>query len=515
MESWGENIKSIRKHMGNSYLRVLGYLILSTSWLHMKSQVSVPGNHFDAIDKNDTSIINFYQSITIPSADGITLLNPFVNISYNSQYPRSYNDGAVWKGRGTTVETHFGLQLKKGSLSVTLFPVAYFSQNQPFGLVEQRIASIDQNGYQLAIDGGIDWVQRYGEGSFFALHPGQSEIRLDLGKFTTAISTQNYSWGPSRFNPILMSRQAGGFPHIRLGFKPFDLNLGRFNAGKIEYNMIYGFLKESDYYDAIDNNNRRYFNSFSLSYQPSFLKGFKVGVNKVLYKQSDFFEFTDLISPFYIIDDGVVDEVTLSVNDTFDQLASFTFEWELKEANFRSYVEYAVNDFSGIIYIEPEHSRGLTIGFEKVIELKNDRSIRILYEHSNLTRSSSFLYRPEPPFYVHGINRQGYTNNGQILGAGIGPGANSDNLLVELLKSDVSFGVLFQRIESNKDYFIVNVRDKERHDQEYTCNLYYQKRLDNFALIGSFSFSYNFNRYYQQNQENLALSLGGSWIFNE
>lgn len=492
--------------------RIIPFILIIIP-LFSSGQISVPGDHFNTINRSDSSVLNFYGSVLTPQEDGFNWLDPFSKVSYNSGYARTYNDGAVWKGKGATVETHFGFQGKKGKLSYTFYPLVFFSQNSSYTLVDHR-GSLNPLNYQLTVGGGIDWVQRYGNDAFFAFHPGQSEVRLDLGKFISAVSTQNYSWGPSRFNPIMMSRQAGGFPHLRLGLKPFDIKLGKFKAGRLEFNMLYGLLKESDYYDENEDNNGRYFNSFSLSYEPSFLDGFKIGINKVLYKQTRYFAMEDIISPFYIIDDGIVDEVTLSVNDTFDQLASFTFEWNLKEAGFRAFAEYAVNDFSGIIYIEPEHSRAITVGFEKTIETKDGRVVNILYEHSNLTRSSSFLYRPEPPYYIHGVNRQGYTHNGQILGAGIGPGGNSDNLLVELISDEHSLGVLFQRIESNKDWFIVNIQDKERHDQEYTTSFFYQKQLNNLTLSTSLALSYNFNRYYLSNQENIALSFGTRWRIN-
>jgi len=48
-------------------------------------------------------------------------------------------------------------------------------------------------------------------------------------------------------------------------------------------------------------------------------------------KGSGFFEVGDIISPVYILDDGVIDGDTLSVSDTFDQLASISMDWNLKK----------------------------------------------------------------------------------------------------------------------------------------------------------------------------------------
>jgi len=201
----------------------------------------------------------------------------------------------------------------------------------------------------------------------------------------------------------------------------------------------------------------------------------------VLYKQTGFFEAEDVLSPFVILE-SITREGNFG-NDSFDQLTSFTFEWVLPESDFRAYVEYALNDFSNVI-LEPDHTRAFTIGFEKRFQVKGDRDFVLLYEHTNLSSTSTALYRPTPSFFAHGANRQGYTNDGQVIGAGIGPGGNADNLSLTYVLENRSFGLLVQRIEANKDYFVDRILDGDRRDQEYTLQLFYERRLDNYVLSG-------------------------------
>lgn len=471
-------------------------------------QVSVPGSFFQSIEIfNDSSTLAFHSSVHFIRVDdnSFNFLDPQIRISGNTNYPRGLNDGTVWKGKGITSELHLGVSGKLGSLSYTFYPVIYHSQNLRYDLSTQLNSSINSFGYQYTngLGGGVDWVQRYGSSAFFNFHPGQSEVRLQFGKFFSAISTQNYSAGPSVFNPIILSRQGGGFPHLRIGSDPFNVKIKGINLGKLEANFLMGYLKESDYFDKNNDNDNSYFNGLFLAYTPPFMPNLTLGFNKVLYKQTQRFSPQDLYSVIVIKD-------TIGPNDQFDQLASATMEWKFLEVGFRAYAEFAYNDFGGNYkWIEPEHSRAYTIGFEKHTDFENKDVLIIIYEHTNLSRNHTYMWRAEPTFYIHSVNIQGYTNRGQILGAGIGPGANSDMVSIKYNHQNQTFGLGAQRIEKNKDYFVVNIQDRRMHDIEYSFGTFYQMNFDKLLLSFELIYSKNLNRYYvlDNNQANLYTSL--------
>ena len=473
----------------------------------------IPG--IERIDKvADTTTLALFSSINNQGSSSFEILDPVAKVSFNSLYPRGYNDGPIWKGKGLTFEAHAGFQGRFGKLSYTFMPSVFFSENLWY--LSTPGANDSPNPFAYQFTSRIDWVQRFGGKEYLGFHPGQSEIKIDWGKVTTSLSTQNYSLGPSIFNPILLSRQGGGFPHARIELEPTNLKIAKQDIGKLEANLLVGLLKESEYFDNDSENDNRFFNSLSIAYSPSFLSEVTVGLNKVLYKQTQFFEPEDLISTLYIIDNGIKDGDTLSPNDTFDQMASVFMEWHLKESGFRAYAEFAKNDFTTdarfrFFAIEPEHARAYTIGFEKRLKTKKGKEIRISYEHTNLSKGQSFQkWRADPAYYVHGINRQGYTHNGQILGAGIGPGGNSDHFEVTRISEKLSVGVLAQRIEHNKDYFVANIRDLANHDVEYTLNLFANKEMPKATWFGKLAYSYNYNRSFIafEDQKNLYLSIG-------
>jgi len=456
---------------------------------------------------NDTTTVAFHETVEISNqVFEWTDLNTAV--SFNSAYPRGYNDGPVWKGKGITWEINGGIKGSKGKLSYQLQPVVFYSQNADFELAP-GIPDIN-NKYAYQFTNQVDWVQRYGDGSGIFFHPGQSEVKFQTGKFTVSLSTQNYSFGPSTFNPILLSQQGPGFPHLRIGGEPFSIGK---KIGTLEINFLAGLLRESDYFDNTTANDDRYLNALFIGYSPAFLKNLKVGFGRVLYKQTRYFEPEDLLSTVTILESEKREGLGTG-NDTFDQLASVFIDWSFPEVGFRAYAEFAKNDFTGLrrnTFVEPEHSRGYTFGFQKELKTQQNKSINIIYEHTNLSRNQAWLWRATPPFYAHGVNKQGYTHEGQLMGAGIGPGGNSDQLMVKLEnEKEQSLGFLLQRIENNRDYFVTSIQDRGKHDIEYAFSFSLIKKLKALTLFSEWTLSHNFNRYYSEDKTNLALLIGTS-----
>lgn len=472
------------------------------------AQKSVPGFILQNIEKMSDSTTLFFHSSVEKTNANFEVLDLTSRVSFNSSYPRGFNDGPVWRGNGLTLEVHGGVAGKKGKFSYQFMPTVFFSQNSSFELAPRNTEVNNELAYQFT--NRIDWVQKYGSSSELFFHPGQSEIKFQAGKFITTLSTQNYSAGPSSFNPILLSQQGGGFPHLRIGSEPFTVN----KIGGFEVNLLAGLLSESDYYDSDNENDNRLFNGLFINYAPSFLPNFKIGAGKVLYKQTQFFELEDVLALLVILEEKDREGFDAG-NDTFDQMASIFAEWSFPAVGFRAYGEFAKNDFTGSTrwtLVEPEHARGYTIGFEKVTQTKSGKEVKIIYEHTNLSTNQAFLWRATPPFYTHGVNRQGYTHNGQLLGAGIGPGGNSDNLLIQKDNlENQTIGLRLQRIENNRDYFVRNIADLESHDIEYSFGIFaFKKRRGKASFVGELTYSHNFNRYYLNDQSNLFLLVGTS-----
>ena len=66
-------------------------------------------------------------------------------------------------------------------------------------------------------------------------------------------------------------------------------------------------------------------------------------------------------------------------------------------------------------------------------------------------------------WYTHSQVKHGYTENGQLLGAGIGPGSNSQWIKVSWVKGLKTLGLEFERYVHNNDYFISHIKDIRRN----------------------------------------------------
>ncbi|MEQ6120394.1 capsule assembly Wzi family protein [Reichenbachiella sp. MALMAid0571] len=426
----------------------------------------------------------------------IQVLDPSWNVSYNSKYPRGYNDGAQWQGKGFNSVLNFGVTGKIGMLHYTFAPVVYMAQNSSYEIVTNSTA---RNEFAYPFSNNIDWVQRYGNNALYAFHPGQSEVRLVYKNATIGISTQNMVWGSSQFNPILMSTNAGGFPHVDLGTNvPVNTSIG-----DIEFKSYWGILKESAYFDSNDTNNSRYITGFVFGYSPKFIKGLSIGINKVLYQKGQDFDWKGIFKSYGSIFSHKSENLSGggTSNDNIDHLASVVVRWIFEEVGFESYIEFARNDFSGQFvggfFDQPDHSRAYTIGFIKTGKI-NGNPIKFTYEHTTLGKSRTELIRATPTYYVHGIVPQGYTNNGQVLGAGIGPGSNADIIEVKYYSPSGSIGFDFQRIRYNDDYYYSKfTADTDIHmDQEYNLGLNYLRFVDNLSFQIGFLYSLRDNWQY-------------------
>ena len=77
--------------------------------------------------------------------------------------------------------------------------------------------------------------------------------------------------------------------------------------------------------------------------------------------------------------------------------------------------------------------------------------IRIQAEHTYLEKSTTFRHRPVGTYYTSRAVVQGYTHEGRVLGAAIGPGASSHWLAIDYLAPTWQVGLFGGRIRQFND----------------------------------------------------------------
>jgi len=447
-------------------------------------------DRFDIVNNYNSTCydekINFFPSVlcTNQIEGAFNSLPVYSNLVYNSGYAKGLNDGPAWQGKGINITFGAGFSGRVGRFSYVINPIFQYAENRSFQITSPRES---RQEFQYPFSEEIDYVTRFGNDPVLKIFPGQSDISLSFKPVTFSLSTQNMRWGSALFNPIVMSTNAPGIPHFRIGTnKPWETKIGNF-----ESNLMWGYLKESDYFNTNSNDDVRYFSGFTFGYQPSFFEGFSIGLNRILYTQTDYLTnfFYDGFIPFsgfFNSGNEVVVNGSLT-NDVYDQIASITFHWENETKDFQFYAEWARGDFaSGIMDLltQPEHNRAYTFGAWKEFPIMNARKIRIIYEHTSLAVWQTLRLRAGTSIYTHQTNKQGFTNNGQIIGSSIGPGSSADIFLASYFWKSSSLAFEYQRTRYNDDYYYTNFTtrsDLTPQDIEHQVGIAFEEKRKHFS----------------------------------
>lgn len=416
------------------------------------------------------------SSVARQSAPTFRALPVHTTAILNTGYPNDRNNGALWAGRGTAAELSGGVALRWGPFTAALAPSVTYQQNLEFPASPWR----DQPR--------IDWPQRFGNTSFATLEPGQSFLRVDGYGVAAGISTENFWLGPGTHTSILMSNTAPGFAHLYVGTaRPVDVYLG-----DLEVQGIWGRLEESRWFDDNEANDDRLFTALVATFEPAAFPGLYLGAARIFQQNP---EYETSLFPFlqgFLRPGGA---------DRFDQFMAVYARWVLPKNGFEAYLEWARTDASGDLHAtitEPDHSAAWVAGFQKVEEL-GDLWLHVYAEIANLNPRLPALHRTGKAFwYRHEYVQQGYTNRGQLMGASIGPGADSQLFGANLLSSRGSAGLFLERVRRLTDYlfFVPELRRSYpyRHDVELTAGANGLILAGDFEVETRVSYSHRRNR---------------------
>jgi hypothetical protein len=416
------------------------------------------------------------------------VISPALMLSYNTSYALGSNDGSIWQGKGVNSRISGGMNLDWKWISATLAPELWFARNKEFDLMPSD-PSLSEYSYPNWRSHHIDMPQRFGDDPVIGYGLGQSDVRVNIDWFTLGFSTENLWFGPAQVNPILMSHNASGFPHADVGIRKVNTFLG-----DIEFNLVWGALVESDYFDDEESNDYRLFSSLTFGYRPFFLESLTLGFARVMYTTWANLSIDDFTVVFNPLVPGLDDR---------DQMLSFIIDWLLPKATFNAYLEWARNDYSpdlrwALSY--PQHSQGYTVGFRKLISLNQTRFLSITAEITELVRSKD-ADEICPSYYRHYVVTQGYTHLGQVMGAAIGPGSNTQFLGVDYYASWGKASVFFQRIGYDHDYYLENFDVPDNENVKWTAGVGGVVFLSPLDIKAKLALSDNWNRNYEKNND--------------
>ena len=379
----------------------------------------------------------------------------FIN-NYSSHHPYNRNNGSMINNRGYQQLISAGIYLELGPLSVQLKPEHIFAENRYYeGFWEGHYDIIWARRYQLW--NHIDMPERFGKDAYNQTTMGQSSIRLNYKSLSIGLSSENIWWGPSIRNGVMMSNNAQGFNHITLNTRrPIKTSFGNF-----EFQLVTGRLEPSGFdppnTDRTYANTKlfvpkinqrgetddwRFFQGITITYSPKWIPGLHLGFIRWVQMYGALFEgrytwisddprFKGASIGWFPIFNNLLrknDKVEPFEKET-DQAGSAFFRWVWKDSKAEIYGEFNFNDSKWNLrdlLLDSDHSRAVTIGINKLFNTKNkDSQFQFQWEWTQMEQTGSRLIRNAGSWYSHSSVYHGFTNNGEIVGAGIGPGSNS------------------------------------------------------------------------------------------
>lgn len=382
---------------------------------------------------------------------GVWLLAPEVWTGWNSRIPFSVNDGALWAGRGGSTLALAGFAAQAGPVRLIVAPELAWSANAAFDtLVPLAWRQAEPETFfpdWQAAEHAIDLPYRMGGDAELRVGAGQSSLTVQAGPLAFGAATENQWWGPGVRNALLLSNQAPGFGHLFVRTsRPLRTPLGA-----VEGRWISGGLRDSEWYARARGDGSRGWRSFSaaalvLAPAPTFALGMARsvyapagGLGDALAGAADVFARWG----------GAADPAEA---DPFEQITALWTRLVLPREGAEVYLEWARTRLPGLreLLEEPEHSQGYTLGLQWLRPAAGG-DLRLQLEHTYLEESPTYAWRDNGSWYASEAVPQGYTHEGQVLGASVGPGGSGQWLAADWLRGRGRAGAFFGRYRWAED----------------------------------------------------------------
>jgi hypothetical protein len=400
----------------------------------------------------------------------------FTELSYSRYFNDSigggYNNESFYNATGWQERISVGVKAQYGRVHLQLQPEWVMAQNKVQAVIpaDFKDANFFSRYYFYNIN-TIDLPSRPGTARLNKLFPGQSFLRYEFKSGIAAgISTENIWWGPGLRNSLIMTNNAPGFLHIGAQtLKPLETGWGT-----IEGQVLLGWLDSSGvtptenvrqfaefwpgaYVPKISESKRAIL-SMMMSWQPKWVPNLFIGfaASRYYYTRT----YNDQGQPF-----EQYPYSTSPQNTYYTALGSMFMRYVMPGDRTEIYAEFGRADKVATLFnlFGDTIPLAYTAGIRKVLPLGPKAGfIDLVAEVSHLALPDPrLIFSQDNPFgipktrswYTHPRIRQGYTQHGQLLGAGIGPGSNSQTLSITWIKGFNRLGIMAERVAHNKDFY--------------------------------------------------------------
>ncbi|HEY1054196.1 MAG TPA: capsule assembly Wzi family protein [Emticicia sp.] len=415
---------------------------------------------------------------------------------YNTDHPYGWNDGPMIAAKGLQNVWSAGIFGEIGRLSLQLRPEVIIAGNPHFESILDRhyttIAARYYDHYNY-----MDLPERFGDREYLRAYWGQSSVRFNFEHLSLGVSTENLWWGPGIRSSLVLSNNAPGFLHFTLNTNhPYKTKIGSFEGqfigGRLEGSGFGPQEPERSYFglplELPKPDDWRYLSGVVLTYQPKWVPGLFLGITRSSQKYSkDLSGFRDYLPLFSSFNKIEADNLVKA-----DSYSSLFFRWLWQQEHAEAYFEYGSNEqnksFRDFL-LEPGNSRAFIFGIKKSFPLgaDNNEYLQLNFELTQLQQNSFENIQNFESWYENRYVRHGYTNRGQVLGAGIGPGSNLQSLEVSWLKGLKRVGIQVERYLHNNDFYYYayeDSKDLRRHWYDLSLGLNSSWSYRNLILNG-------------------------------
>lgn len=411
---------------------------------------------------------HYAKALSFPKARTTIWALPVSTIvQYNGHHPFGFNDGPMIPNVGMQIYYTMGFQALVGPLDIKVQPEVVRAQNKAFINPPYRPA-------------GIDNPTQFGSDPYQENFLGQSHIKLRVGPLSAGVSNENIYWGPGMTNAVIMSNNAPGFRHYTIHTnRPIHTRYGSF-----EYQALGADLRYSGYYpygtsisqgswpiksaaDIVlhpDNLlEKKYLSGMCAIYQPVWMQGLSLGVTRIkiwdtLITKAQYF---DAVTAAF---SGKAEFVNRNQPGTINanQLVSVFARYAMPESHAEIYIEWGRDDWAWDLedfLTHTDASRAYVLGFRKLTEWKSNQWLQLRTEFTSLTSpiTNFARYWGWGGFGVGAAG--GATHKGQMLGAGIGPGSNHQQVGVDILNGFEGWTFQVDRLNHNVDMYIYSMKE--------------------------------------------------------
>jgi len=393
----------------------------------------------------------------------VELLPVYLHTRYNGHHPYGWADGSMVPSKGFQRFFSGGVYARAGLLEVQFRPEWVNAQNKPYQNPPFRSESIDN-------------PDRMGQGAYRRRFLGQSYVKINVLKYTVGYSTENIWWGAGQKNAIVMSNNAPGFGHFTIHTnQPLKTRWGT-----IEGQMVGGKLKPSGFkyptryvggtwppiagdvvVDSAAPEYYGYFNGMMGTFQPKWLPGLFLGVTRIVQSTGTPESFKSYFTLLGLSANGENTGSGSATGVNRNQIVSVSMRYLFVKSHAEFYGELGREDWAWDFedfMTRPAATTAWMVGFRKLQEAsKKGALFQIMAEVTKIQAPmDSYTQQSSTPgysFYTNGGVRHGWTNSGQVLGAGIGPGSNMFTTGATYIDGLKTTGVHFERVAYNEDLF--------------------------------------------------------------